>query len=301
MGDVRRSRQLVEEQGWSRYELVRACRTNELRRLRRGSYLFGGQGDARQEHLNLIRATLPEIGAESLVSHASAAALHGIPVPPGSWDRVWVTRPNGGNGRIGSVLHLRRCRLDDAEITEVDGIPVTTMERTAVDLARGRSWEWGVVACDAAAAAGADVETMAEIVASMHNWPGARRAAWAIDFLDDQAQSPLESISRLQIRRLGFPDPVSQFRIHHSGVLVATCDFGWEDQRLVGECDGKFKYGDLLRPGERPEDAVMREKRREERIRGGGFWIVRWNWTDAWNPARLRSILAAGFAAAQSR
>lgn len=299
MSEMRRTREVVDDLGWSHYELRRACRSDELVRVRRGTYTSSLVVDARQQHLDLIRATLPEISDDSVVSHASAAAIHGIPVPHDAWTRVWVTRPGGGNGRRGPVLHLRRCRLDAAEITVVDGIPVTSLERTAADLARGSAREWGVVACDAAAAAGADLALLAAIVDSMHRWPGAKRAAWALEFVDPLAQSPLESVSRLQIHRLGLPAPVTQFPVYRDGTLVATCDFGWEHHGLVGECDGKFKYAELLRPGERPEDAVMREKRREEQIRGAGFWISRWNWQDAWNLERLRSLLTAGFASAQ--
>lgn len=298
MSELRRTRELVTDHGWTHYDLRKARQSDELVRVRRGSYIDSTVADARQRHLDLIRATLPEISDGSVVSHASAAAVHGIPVAGDAWTRVWATRPGGGNGRIGPVLHLRRCRLDDAETTVIDGIPVTSLERTAVDLARGRSQEWGVIACDAAAAAGADLGLASAIVASMRKWPGAKRAAWALAFVDPLAQSPLESISRLQMHRLGFPVPITQFPVYRDGVLVATCDFGWEGHRLVGECDGKFKYADLLRPGERPEDAVMREKHREERIRGAGYWISRWSWHDAWHPDRLRSILTAGFASA---
>ena len=53
------------------------------------------------------------------------------------------------------MLHLRRCRLEADQVTVVNGIVVTSLERTACDLARGSSLEWGVIACDAALALGA--------------------------------------------------------------------------------------------------------------------------------------------------
>ncbi len=95
--------------------------------------------------------------------------------------------------------------------------------------------------------------------------------------------------------RSGVPAPVTQFPVFLNGKLVATTDFGWEDAGLVGECDGKVKYGELLRPGEKPEDAVMREKRREGRIREAGYWIVRWGWHEASDPAELARIIRRGF------
>ena len=103
-----------------------------------------------------------------------------------------------------------------------------------------------------------------------------------------------ESLSRVQMQRAGVPTPVTQFPVFLNGRLVATADFGWEDAGLVGECDGKVKYGELLRPGEKPEDAVMREKRREDRIREAGYWIVRWGWQEACDQAELARIIRRG-------
>lgn len=56
-------------------------------------------------------------------------------------------------------------------------------------------------------------------------------------------------------------------------------DFDW-DGRLAGDFDGRVKYGRLRRPGERFEQAVMREKEREDRLRGMGIMVVRWIWAD---------------------
>lgn len=86
----------------------------------------------------------------------------------------------------------------------------------------------------------------------------------------------------------------------HGNGVVATTDFGWEDERLVGECDGAIKYGRLLKPGQDAAAVVMAEKRREERIRGAGFWFVRWGWSEAWQPRELERILRRGFELAPS-
>jgi hypothetical protein len=60
------------------------------------------------------------------------------------------------------------------------------------------------------------------------------------------------------------------------GALVARSDFAWEAERLVGEFDGRIKYGRLLRPGQDPGDAVFEEKRREDAIRDEDWGVVRW-------------------------
>ena len=68
--------------------------------------------------------------------------------------------------------------------------------------------------------------------------------------------------------------------------MIGTSDFCWEEQRLLGEFDGKIKYGRLLRPGDEPGEAVFREKRREDEMRGESFGMTRWIWADLMPPGR---------------
>ena len=295
MDELRFTAELMAAEGLTMHHLLNACRAGEWERVRRGAYVRGVVPDERAQHLLLIAATMPLVGDGSVVSHASAAVLHGFPVPRSLLDRVWITREGGGHGRHGPVVHLRRCRLDSEDVTFVGGVPVTSPARTAIDLARAAKLEWGVIACDAALAIGVERTDLLGVIERMRGWPGVRRADRAARFADPGAQSPLESVSRLQISRLRYPVPVVQFPVLRGGVLVATSDFGWEDSGLVGECDGKVKYGVLLEAGETAADAVMREKRREERIRGAGYWISRWDWADAWHPPSLKGILDTGF------
>lgn len=292
--ELRSTADLIRDEGLSRHALARASRAGEWDHVRRGVYARSRDLDDHATHRRLILATLPQIGSDSVVSHLSAAAVHGLPLYRGMLDRVWVTRPTGGHGRHGSVLHLRRCHLDDDEVTEVDGVRVTSLARTASDLARLLPYEWGVIGCDAALSLGLGREELLDIVERAAGWPGARRAASVARFADARAASPAESVSRVQIRRLGFPTPQLQYEVH-DGTVVATTDFAWEDERLVGECDGAIKYGRLLKPGQDAAAVVMAEKRREERIRGAGFWIVRWGWDEAWQPRELERILRRGF------
>ncbi|KQW47543.1 hypothetical protein ASC77_13915 [Nocardioides sp. Root1257] len=63
------------------------------------------------------------------------------------------------------------------------------------------------------------------------------------------------------------------------------------------EFDGKEKYLRHRRPGESVVDAVLREKRREERICGITGWrCIRITWADLFEPertaARIRATLA---------
>jgi hypothetical protein len=103
-------------------------------------------------------------------------------------------------------------------------------------------------------------------------------------------------MSRITFSRIGIPMPEPQFEIvDRDGRSVARTDFGWESRRTVGEFDGKIKYGRPIGPGKKPEDAVFREKIREDRIRDLGWEVVRWTWADLDEPRLLATRLQRAF------
>jgi hypothetical protein len=66
------------------------------------------------------------------------------------------------------------------------------------------------------------------------------------------------------------------------------------------EFDGKEKYLKFRRPGESVTDAVLREKRREERIRElTGWTCIRITWADLYDPERTAARIRAVMATAQ--
>lgn len=108
---------------------------------------------------------------------------------------------------------------------------------------------------------------------------------------DGRSESACESLSRVLFYRGALPKPVLQFPVRRSdGVLVGTSDFYWEEAHHLGEFDGKVKYGRLLRPGEQAGDAVFREKRREDAMRGEQLGMTRWTWVDVM-PSGAQSFL----------
>lgn len=53
-----------------------------------------------------------------------------------------------------------------------------------------------------------------------------------------------------------------------------------------------MKYrSEEFRRGQRPEDIVVAEKIREDRLRSQGFRVVRWLWEDAVDRSKLSEIL----------
>jgi hypothetical protein len=109
-----------------------------------------------------------------------------------------------------------------------------------------------------------------------------------VRFADARSESVGESRSRLALHELGLGPTALQHAIRRpDGALVGRADFAWEPQRVVGEFDGRVKYGRFLRPGQDPGDAVFAEKRREDAVRDEGWEVVRWTWTDLTVPDRI--------------
>ena len=78
--------------GWSDDELGRLVRAGELARLRRGAYVAGTvPADVAAAHRLLISATVAGLRRPAVVSHQSAAVLHGLPLWDVPLDRVHVT------------------------------------------------------------------------------------------------------------------------------------------------------------------------------------------------------------------
>ena len=264
-------------------------------RLRRGHYAATSEESPEAEHLRLIRATVPEVASSSVFSHTSAAVLHGLPVPADVLDVVTMIRTTPGHGDGTTHLRVRNTALLREHITELEGLPVTTLERTICDVARLSPFEWGVAGADGRLGASADVAELHRILRLHPRLQRVSVAKRAIAVADGRAESPAESLSRVQMMRWNVPAPVLQYEvIDENGVLVARTDFGWPELGLVGEVDGKAKYGRLLKPGEKAEDAVMREKRREQEIRRQGLWPIRWGWKEIHDGRQLAALIRDG-------
>jgi hypothetical protein len=270
-------------------------RSSEFERLRRGAYADPEVLDRAARHLRLIEATIPQLEDDVVLSHASAAVIHGLPVPEALLGQVWVTRRSKGGGHSRPELHELKAALLPGDVVGLGSLKVTSLARTVVDLGRRLRFDDTVVAADAALHAGLDPDSLAE---QLDAWPrrrGIGLARKALALADGRSESPGETRSRLLMWRLGLPTPTLQYEVHTPGGLFRS-DFAWEDRGLLGEFDGRVKYGELLRPGERPEDVVLREKRREQLLRSEGWWVVRWVMADLRDPVGFRRIIEAGFA-----
>ena len=298
MEPVRLTRDLYAE-GFVYPEIARLRKAGEVRALRRGAYSLDPTPppDVRNSHRELVRATTRALTRDdAVVSHMSAAVMHDLPLWDADLSTVHLTcdREGGGRRRHWNFVHV--CPLRDDEIVEIDGVRVTDLARTVVDLSRGLSAFKAVPIGDAALRQGLDPDVLSEALARCRGWRGVVRARRAIAFLDPRSESVGESCSRVRIAEVGLPVPELQVPIFDDlGCFVGRSDFGWRERRTLGEFDGVGKYGPLRRADQTAEDVVIAEKDREDALRDQGFQVVRWRWDALKDPTILRRKIIRGF------
>lgn len=284
--------------GFTYNELARQARRGDLVRLRRGSYASPTHvgTEAADRHRQLVEATMPLLAPDAVVSHLSAAVLHALPVWGDQLGRVQVTRSAARSGKRRGNVHVHTAPLAAEEVVAVQGLPVTTLARTVVDLGRTVAAGQAVAAGDAALRTGLSPTELDEVLALAHGRPHVAAARRVAALLDPRSESAGESSSRVVLHELGLPPTNLQHEVFDaSGRLIGRSDFAWEQHRTLGEFDGRVKYGRLLRPGETAADAVYREKRREDALRDQGWQVVRWSWADLRQPHLLADRLHRAF------
>ncbi|WP_375430807.1 hypothetical protein [uncultured Friedmanniella sp.] len=269
--------------GFTSHELARLERQGDVVRLRRGHYLPADDCavDPAARHRQLVEATLPLLAEGAVVSHLSAGVLHGLPVRGEQLQHVRVTRQPPGSGKRRGGVHVHVAPLDASDVISVDGLPVTSLARTVLDLGRTLPLTQAVAAGDAALRLGLRPAELAGSLDAARGWRGLPAARRTAALLDARSESAGESESRVILTQLGLAPTDLQFELLDGwGEFVGRVDFAWRDQRTLGEFDGRGKYDRLLAPGMAASDAVYFEKRREDALRDLGWELVRWGSAD---------------------
>ncbi|MDT4929858.1 MAG: hypothetical protein QOF92_2725 [Pseudonocardiales bacterium] len=274
----------AEACGWTMSALRNAVRHGRIVRVRQGVYTSVPRRSHRVDTVAAAR-NYPDC----TVSHRSAALMHDLPLLGAQPTLVEVTVAPRSNANLPRI-HVHRAQLRPPDAVLVDGVAVTSIARTLIDVARHRRLATAVAAIDAALQRGLTTyEELDDVVRSCWNWPGIARARRALHLADHRAESPLESVSRLVIPRLGLPAPEPQitFTDRH-GRIVGRGDFYWDEFGVVGEADGRGKYD------ERP--VLTAEKDRQEELEDLGLVAVRWGWRHVQGGQHiLRTKLLNGF------
>lgn len=290
LGAMTRTTQEFAADGFDHRELARLVRAKRLERVRRGAYRVPvtDRRTPEDEHRELLRATWPLFRNPMVVSHASAAILHGLPLPKSQLRRVHVIRPEktGSGARTSTHAAVHRIPLATSDIIEFDGFRLTSLRRTVIDLVCVLPPHDAVAVVDAALRRGALPE---ELVARLGRRPGGRQGRRVIAFADKRAESRGESVSRWFMAQCGIPTPELQVKVCGGRY---RCDFAWPEIGVVGEFDGAVKYDQLLMPGQTARDAVMAEKQRDSDILRDGWFPVHWTWKDLTPLSKFHAFLS---------
>lgn len=278
--------------GLSRSSLRAAIHSGEIESLGYGVIALPtvSTTDDSQSYLRRLQA-VAATHDDIVFSHDSAAFLHGIPQRERVPTRIhaYHCAPRRSPG-----LFRHRGRLDSAEVTERQGLRVTSAWRTACDIARGHSLSHGLMAIDhvmrqrvieIAARSDLVVDRIVELesavniaraelsayVQSARRRHGVARLRLAADEASPLAESPAESFSRGEFIAAGIPIPHQQFRVVDGNGTERRVDLLLADG-LAGECDGLVKYD-----GPHGAEQLLREKRRDLALAAVGIDTIRWS------------------------
>lgn len=295
--DLQFARELRRTRGTAR-PLERGAARNELVRIAPGAYVTAEEWEQAvqaERHRAIASAVRSRARVEPVFSHESAAAFHEIPII-GEWPMsATVTQARGrGDQRSAAVERITRSLAEEDVVTMPDGLRVTSLERTVLDLAARRPTLSAVIAMSAVRHAGVSLERIQHAALRAGRMPGIRAARSVIAQSSGFSESPLETLVLVRCRDLGFAEPEQQRRIRGVDGVLYRVDFAWRDGTIVLEADGKLKYapsGDRPTPG----DVLWAEKRREDALRPRVAAFGRVAWDDAWQAAGLeRQLVALG-------
>jgi hypothetical protein len=282
----------AREYGFTKDQVRQRVRARRWIRLARGVFLTRAEksDDAVSSHIvrSLAQAARH---ANSVVAIGSAAAFHGLPLPAGIPERVQLLVPATSWNGLTPEAQCRVADLDSADLVD-QGVPVTCVARTWLDLTRTEGLETSLIVGDFAM--NHQLMSVAQVNEVIGRWSGVRGAGVVRNSagqLSELRESALESRSWARFLEWGIPLPQMQVDVHDNSGFVGRVDFRWPHARVVGEADGRVKY--------QTRDDLYAEKRREDRLRALGLTVVRWSWHDLDNGGDLvRRRLELAFARA---
>jgi hypothetical protein len=283
-----------------------AASDGSLERVRRGVYRVPPKVDPKMskpqraalDYRAQVRAAAETLRAPIFTSY-SAVAIHGLPVV-GAWPaEVFVLAPDGHGHRRRTTVSVARIGEVSAEM--LDGVAVTSLEHTLIQLCRHAPLGAALVAVDAALSSmpwdPKPPRTTIERLRAEHDrllpYARSRRTEAVLGRATSLAATPLETCSRLVMEEFGVPAPTLQHPLWlPERRESAYLDFHWGEFGVGGEADGDGKY--LSGSAAASADTVVHEKKREDAVRRQLRAFERWDWPEMWSRmplvARLRRL-----------
>jgi very-short-patch-repair endonuclease len=243
--------------GLTQDEIDYRARIGRLHRIHRGVYAVGYRTLTPKGHR---MAAVLAYGPDAVLSHRSAAAHWDI--GPGFW-KIEVTTPYSRRSRKGTRAHSSPLHPED--ITIHDGIPVTSVVRTILDLASQLNKDRLTRLIEEADRKELfDLKALDRAIARRPHAPGIRRLDAVLAAYRGYAdtRSKLERDFRALILKAGLPEP--QYNVIVQGLTV---DVYWPEWKLVVELDGE--------PYHRPPSAFETDRVRDATLQKIDIRVLR--------------------------
>jgi very-short-patch-repair endonuclease len=266
------TRKMALDAGATASMLDRRTRTGEWLRPYEGVYVVAGSASTWERAV--VTAVFAS-GPGAVASHATAAHIWGISGRPRTLE---VTSSMRGRPDRPHVIH-RSSDLEQQDVDERVGIPVTSVARTLVDM--GVPWGEAMAARALDEAQRKELTDLRSVASVLHRVArkGRRGAGVMRLILEDRlgwaaiTQSQLEAEFLRILRVAGVELPVSQARIvKRGGRIVARVDFVYLDVRLIIELDGERYHTD--------RSTFRSDRRRQNELIQEGYRILRFT---AWD------------------
>ena len=248
--------------GYGRHAIQHRADSGRLHRIHRGVYAVGHTTiSLRGRWLAAVLAC----GSDAVLSHRDAATLHDLrPVSSGRIDVTATSRH-----RIDGIdcHYVRVLHADDWVI--VDGIPVTSVSRTFLDVAETFTARGlGSTLEQAQRQNKFDLRLIQAVIARSPGRRGLKPLGEALVQLTDEppwTQSDLEDLLRALIRDADLPQPETNVFIE--GELV---DFAWRQHKLIVEVDGWTFH--------KTKRSFEDDRRRDAKLVLAGWRVVRFTY-----------------------
>lgn len=267
------ARPLIDELGFSKRQRARRIQEGRWVELFDGVYRFGGAPITwRGELLAACLAGAPFAAA----SHRSAAALRDLPGGDRTLQEILCPRWDRAQ-RPGLIVHESMV-LTPQDVTTVDHIPVTTVERTLVDLGAVRGIETVERAVESALRR--DLTSIESLEATVQRLGrrgrrgvGVLRNILAVRTVDRAlTESDMEMLLLQILRKNGLPEPTVQYEIWHKGRFIARVDAAYIEWRIALEYESyEHHIG---------RTALVRDSARRNKIVGADWYPIAVTWED---------------------
>jgi very-short-patch-repair endonuclease len=239
--------------GVGRSAITRRVTAGLLHRLHPAVYVLGHTALRAEGHR---LAAVLACGPGAVLSHRSAASSWGLLSTDQT--RIDVTAPRGRHGAPGIRLHRSRS-LDAQDTTHHQGIPVTTVHRTLLDLAAtARPSELERALAQSERLQLYDHRAIQATIARNNGHRGTHVLAQATTRKPRWTKNEWEAEFLDLIRKAGLPEPETNEAFHVEGHGLCEPDYHWPQHRVIVETDGFETHGTRAAfHADRAKDAVL--------------------------------------------